>query len=72
MKTACKNVKPVNCVCGSNTKGNGRLIECSSRNCLRFVSRPTRTQAIIRWNEINDIRLQKAVDFSEKAGKVKK
>jgi hypothetical protein len=53
MKIMCKNVKPVNCVCGSKANGKGRLIECSSRNCLRFVSRPTRAEAVIRWNEMN-------------------
>jgi hypothetical protein len=61
-KTVCKNVKPVNCVCGSTTKGKGRLIECSSRNCGRCVSRPRRTEAIIIWNEMNA--LKKAVDFA--------
>ena len=52
-KINCETVKPVKCICGSNAKGRGRLIECSSRNCLRCVSQPTRAEATIRWNEMN-------------------
>jgi hypothetical protein len=58
MKIICK---PVKCICGSNTKGKGRLIECSSKSCSRCISRKTRNESVIRWNEMNS--LEKAVDI---------